>query len=190
MPYPNNNEVRDIVSTMFAGGGDADPAGFAKVIDDDFQGAVVGREFSLQHDNVIGKQAWIDQLVHPLREAKDLDAPSSMDVVRIIGGDEDGWNAIELLGKGTSKAGESLLYLEAQHVPVTLTTIFTFPGKEWHNETVVLARFTEGKKLIEARFSSIRLTFRSTWMTLMLRSQASDQVLAGFKYSKDEIMTC
>ena len=147
MPYPNNNEVRDIVSTMFAGGGDADPAGFAKVIDDDFQGSVVGREFSLQHDNVIGKQAWIDQLVHPLREAKDLDAPSSMDVIRIIGGDADGWNAIELLGKGTSKAGELLLY---EHLRVTLTANL-LPGKEWHNETVVLARFTEGKKLIEAK---------------------------------------
>lgn len=57
MPYPNHNEVRDIVSTMFAGGGDADPAGFEKVIDDGFQGAVVGSEFSLGHDNVIGKQA-------------------------------------------------------------------------------------------------------------------------------------
>ncbi|CAF9935262.1 MAG: hypothetical protein HETSPECPRED_009719 [Heterodermia speciosa] len=128
MPYPTHNEVRDIVSTMFGGGGDADPAGFDKVIDDGFQGAVVGREFALGADQVIGKQAWIDQLVHPLRDAKDLDKPSAMNVVRIIGGAEDGWNAIELLGTGTSKA-----------------------GKEWHNETVVLARFTEDKQLIEAK---------------------------------------
>ncbi|KAL8791775.1 MAG: hypothetical protein Q9195_005651 [Heterodermia aff. obscurata] len=123
MPYPSHDEVRDIVSTMFGGGGDADPAGFDKVIDDGFQGAVVGREFALSADSVVGKQAWIDQLVHPLRDAKDLDKPSAMTVVA-----DDGWNAIELLGTGTSKA-----------------------GKEWHNETVVLARFTEDKKLIEAK---------------------------------------
>ena len=124
MPYPTHDEVKDIVSTMFGGGGDADPAGFAKVIDDNFQGQVVGRKFSLGHDNVTGKQAWIDQLVHPLREAKDLDAPSAMNVVRVIGGDGDGWNAIELLGTGTSKAGESLLNLEAPYAPVTLITKF------------------------------------------------------------------
>lgn len=106
---------------MFGGGGDADPAGFDKVIDDGFQGAVVGREFALGADQVIGKQAWIDQLVHPLRDAKDLDKPSAMNVVRIIGGAEDGWNAIELLGTGTSKAGKSSLDLEALHVPVKLT---------------------------------------------------------------------
>ena len=121
MPYPTHDEVRDIVSTMFGGGGDADPAGFDKVIDDGFQGAVVGREFSLGADKVIGKQAWIDQLVHPLRDAKDLDKPSAMNVVRIIGGAEDGWNAIELLGTGTSKAGKSSLDLEALQVPVKLT---------------------------------------------------------------------
>ena len=44
-----------------------------------------------------------------------------MNVVRIIGGAEDGWNAIELLGTGTSKAGKSLLDLEALQVPVKLT---------------------------------------------------------------------
>ena len=114
MPYPTQDEVKEIVSTMFGGGGDADPAGFEKVIDDDFKGVVVGREFSLGHDNVTGKQAWIDQLVHPMRDAKDLDKPSAMEVLRIIGGGEDGWNAIELLGTGTSKAGELLLDLEAQ----------------------------------------------------------------------------
>ena len=58
---------------MFGGGGDADPEGFDKVIDDGLQEAVVGREFSPGADKVIGKQAWIDQLVHPLRDAKDLD---------------------------------------------------------------------------------------------------------------------
>ena len=104
MPYPTNDEVKAIVGEMFGNGDHAKPENIENILSDDFEGSVAGRHFSLGHNNLEGKKAWLNGVVHPMNDARDKGKPGGINVVRVIGSG-DGWYAVEFLTTGTSKKG-------------------------------------------------------------------------------------
>ena len=103
MPYPTTNEVKEYSDKVLFSGGHASPEGYESLLADDCEVDIVGRHFSLGGANISGKKVRIDHFVTPYRESRDTGKPASYNVIRVIGGGNDGWYCVETLATGTGK---------------------------------------------------------------------------------------
>lgn len=102
-----------------------------RIVAPDMKFQIAGKDFGLacKVDGVDSTGDHLrNELLPALMNALDTSKPMNTEVVRVIGGGDSPWAAVELLSTGTSKKGEP-----------------------WHHESVTVLRFNEDGKIAEAK---------------------------------------
>lgn len=100
MSFPTPAQIEEIFKLR-----ESTPAAFFEHLDDNVVVTIMGNEHEMSGE-ITGKEALMFQHVQPILDLLDLEkSPTKQEIVRIVGGGDPPWAAVELKTTSTSKIG-------------------------------------------------------------------------------------